>query len=215
MVLSSVDGLSYNLAFFRTLHVIYVNVCIIISLLPPPPSTASVPHVSPPSSTDPQPHPPTPSSEFKSLLLLFCSYTTCPWLVGKACSHRRLHTTYTMYSICDHYTCVYTLFVFTGIPTGRLEEVISDEDVATIARKHLTDWESLRPYLGLSRVQKEDIRKTYSDYAKQKCECLEVWQETKGNEATYGALITAAEKAEDKKLADSVRAMLAAKAPPT
>ena len=93
--------------------------------------------------------------------------------------------------------------------------MISDEDVATIARKHLTDWESLRPYLGLSRQQQVEIRKTYSDYGQQKRECLEVWKETKGNEATYGALITAAEKAEDKKLADSVRAVLAAKAPPT
>ena len=94
--------------------------------------------------------------------------------------------------------------------------MVSDEDVATIARKHLTDWESLRPYLGLNRQQQVEIRKSYpGDYGQQKRECLEVWQETKGNEATYGALITAAEKAEDKKLADSVRAVLAAKAPPT
>ena len=94
--------------------------------------------------------------------------------------------------------------------------MVSDEDVATIARKHLTDWESLRPYLGLSRQQQVDIRKSYhGDHGQQKRECLEVWKETKGNEATYGALITAAEKAEDKQLADAVRAMLAAKAPPT
>ena len=94
--------------------------------------------------------------------------------------------------------------------------MVSDEDVATIARKHLTNWESLRPYLGLNRQQQVVVRNSYpGDYGQQKRECLEVWKEIKGNEATYGALITAAEKAEDKQLADSVRAMLAAKAPPT
>ena len=98
-----------------------------------------------------------------------------------------------------------------NVLTERLEEVITDKDMATIARRYLTDWESLRPYLGLSRVQKEDIRKTYSDYPKQKHECLELWKETKGNEATYGAFIKAAEKAEDQQLADRVKAMIAAK----
>ena len=90
--------------------------------------------------------------------------------------------------------------------------MISDEDMSTIARKYLTDWESLRSYLGLSRVQKEDIRKSYpGDYPKQKHECLELWKETKGNEATYGAFIRAAEKAEDQQLADRVKAVIAAK----
>ena len=111
--------------------------------------------------------------------------------------------------------CFFLAGTCTGVPTGRLEEVISDEDVATIARDHLTNWESLRPYLGLTRPQKENIRKTYSDYGEQKRECLEVWQETKGNEATYGALITAAEKAKDQHLADRVKAMLASPVPST
>ena len=100
-------------------------------------------------------------------------------------------------------------FPLTGSPTGRLEEVIGVEDVATIARDHLTNWESLRPYLGLSRQQEIEIRKSYpGDYGKQKQECLEVWKETKGNGATYGALITAAEKARDQQLADTVRRLL-------
>ena len=87
--------------------------------------------------------------------------------------------------------------------------VVSDKDIATIARDLLTDWESLQPYLGLSRAQKVDIRKSYpGEYGKQKHECLEVWKETKGNEATYGAFITAAEEAKDQQLADRVRAML-------
>ena len=99
-------------------------------------------------------------------------------------------------------------FFLTGIPTGRLEEVVSDKDVATIARDHLTDWESLRPYLGLSHTQSEDIHKTYRHYGEQKHACLEVWKKVKGNEATYGAFIAAAEEARNQRLADGVRAML-------
>ena len=72
--------------------------------------------------------------------------------------------------------------------------MVSDEGVETIARDHLTDWESLRPYLGLSRQQEVEIRETHSNYRKQKRECLEIWKETKGNEATYSTFITAAEK---------------------
>ena len=37
-----------------------------------------------------------------------------------------------------------------------------------------------------------------------------MWKERKGNEATYSALITAAEKAKDQQLADRVKAMIAA-----
>ena len=103
----------------------------------------------------------------------------------------------------------------TGIPAGRLEEVISDEDVATIARKHLTDWESLSPYLGLSRQQKVEIRSTFQDCRKQKQECLEVWKELKGKGATYGALIAAAEKADNQQLSDRVRDMLRPNVPST
>ena len=96
----------------------------------------------------------------------------------------------------------------TGIPAGRLEEVVSDKDVATIARDHLTDWESLRPYLGLSYTQEVEINKTHRDYKKQKQECLQEWKELKGKEATYGAFIIAAEEAKRQQLADAVRGML-------
>ena len=100
-------------------------------------------------------------------------------------------------------------FSLTGIPTGRLEEVISDVDIANIARDILINWELLRPYLGLSRAQKEAIRKSYpGQYEEQKCESLEIWKEMQGDGATYGAFITAAEEAKDQQLADGVRAML-------
>ena len=90
-----------------------------------------------------------------------------------------------------------------------LEDEVSDKDLATIARDHLSNWESLRPYLELSHAQKEEIRRSCpGDYGKQKQECLEVWKQTKGNEATYRALITAAEDAKEQILADSIRNML-------
>ena len=99
-------------------------------------------------------------------------------------------------------------FSLTDIPTDRLGHVVSVEDVPVIARKYLKEWEPLRPYLGLSPQKKIEIFTSHSDYEKQKQECLDVWKETKGDEATYSALITAAEKAKDQQLADSVRAML-------
>ena len=83
--------------------------------------------------------------------------------------------------------------------------MVSDEDVATIARDHLTDWESLRPYLGLSHTQEVDICRTYYEYGRQKNKCLQEWKKKKANEATYSALITAAEKADNQLLAHGVR----------
>ena len=90
-----------------------------------------------------------------------------------------------------------------------LEDEVSDKDLATIARDHLSNWESLRPYLELSHAQKEEIRRSCpGDYGKQKQECLEVWKQTKGNEATYRALIIAAEDAMQQTLANGVSTLL-------
>ena len=89
------------------------------------------------------------------------------------------------------------------------DDEISDRDLAVIARDHLSDWENLQPFLGLSRVQKKSIANSYPrDYEKQKRECLEVWKEERGREATYRALISAAEEARDQLLADNIRDML-------
>ena len=56
-----------------------------------------------------------------------------------------------------------------------MDDEIGDEDLAVIAMDHLMDWEALRPFLGLSRVQKVEIAKSYpGDYGKQKRECLEL-----------------------------------------
>ena len=86
---------------------------------------------------------------------------------------------------------------------------ISDRDLAVIARDHLTQWEKLQPFVGLSRAKKKEIARSYpGDYGLQKQECLEVWKEKRGEEATYRALISAAEEAKDKELADNIRDML-------
>ena len=92
------------------------------------------------------------------------------------------------------------------LPAG-LDEEVSDRDLKTIARE-LNDWKSLRPFLGLSRSNEKEISKSCRrDYEEQKYECLKVWKDTKGKEATYDALITAAQDAKFQSLADSVRAM--------
>ena len=86
--------------------------------------------------------------------------------------------------------------------------VIRDADMATLSH-YLTMWESLRPVLGLTHQQEEVIRQAYpEDYEKQKRKCLEVWKEMKGNNATYSALITAAEKTGNQWLTDEVKDML-------
>ena len=100
----------------------------------------------------------------------------------------------------------YIFHNFTGRPS--LDDVISRKSMAVIARDHLNDWKKLGPFLDLSRQQETAIANSSPDYGLQKRECLEVWQENKGKEATYHALISAAEEAEDKKLADKIRDLL-------
>ena len=87
-------------------------------------------------------------------------------------------------------------------------ETIGDKDLAKIARDYVTDWEPLAPFLGLSCPQREEIRRSNpTKYGMQKQECLEVWREMKGNEATYLALIKASEEAKAQKMADSVKTL--------
>ena len=81
----------------------------------------------------------------------------------------------------------------------------SRKSLAVIARDHLNDWKKLGPFLDLSRQQETAIANSSPDYGR---ECLEVWKENKGKEATYHALISAAEEAEDKELADKIRDLL-------
>ena len=86
--------------------------------------------------------------------------------------------------------------------------MVSNIHLAEIARDHMTSWEPLVPYLGLSRTQEVNIRQTNRDYDAQKREFLQEWQKTRGTQATYEAFITAAKQARDQMLADAVRKMI-------
>ena len=89
-----------------------------------------------------------------------------------------------------------------------MDDVISRKTLAVIARDHLNDWKKLGPFLDLSRQQETAIAHSSPDYGLQKQECLEVWKEVKGDGATFRAIISAAEEAEDQQLADNIRNML-------
>lgn len=77
--------------------------------------------------------------------------------------------------------------------------------LAVIASDHLTQWKQLRPFLGLSRSQEEEISMSYQgDYGMQKLKCLQMWETIKGDGATYQTLISAAKEAKNQLLADAV-----------
>ncbi|CAI8026377.1 hypothetical protein GBAR_LOCUS15150 [Geodia barretti] len=90
----------------------------------------------------------------------------------------------------------------------KLDDVISRKSLTVIARDHLNNWKTLGPFLDLTRQQETAIAYSSPDFGLQKRECLEVWKEKRGKEATYRALISAAEEAGDQLLADNIRDML-------
>ena len=101
------------------------------------------------------------------------------------------------------------LFLDTVNGTQNIDAVVSETDMAVIAREYLANWESLRPHLGLSRPKETSIRNSFpGNYEQQKQECLSVWQEMNGDRATYRALVTAAESARNQQLADKVKALV-------
>ena len=85
-----------------------------------------------------------------------------------------------------------------------LDREVSDKAIATIAKKYLDQWEDLHPFLELASVTKETIRRTPGDYEEQKKAFLREWRKQKGHGATLRALITAANEADNKKLADDI-----------
>ena len=89
-----------------------------------------------------------------------------------------------------------------------LDTLITDQDIAIIARDYLVVWEELSPHLDLTASQEHNIRQTFRRYEDQKREALRMWKRNKGNGATYRILITAAETISKMKLADNVRALL-------
>ena len=114
-------------------------------------------------------------------------------------------------SIPHSFIPIYTLFipVLSSISGGpKQDDVISRKSLTVIARDHLNNWKTLGPFLDLTRQQETAIAYSSPDFGLQKRECLEVWKEKRGKEATYRALISAAEVAGDQLLADNIRDML-------
>ena len=87
-------------------------------------------------------------------------------------------------------------------------EVLSDEDVAVIAKDHLKTWEELSPFLELSEAADEEIRRTPGGYGEEKKALLRQWRKRHGSGATYRVLIKAAERANNMLLAGSLEDML-------
>ena len=91
---------------------------------------------------------------------------------------------------------------------GDVTQVVTDEQLAKVAREFLMKWEEISPSLGLTQQQEESIRRTYRDYEDQKREALYMWKRNKGNEATFDAFITAAEGISNMELADTLRGFM-------
>ena len=87
------------------------------------------------------------------------------------------------------------------------DRVVSDKDIVKIASDYITDWEKLRPFLGLTHAHEEQIRKSYTTYEMQTCEFLKKWKAMKGSKATYDALIYAAIEIGNMQLAEKLKSM--------
>lgn len=94
------------------------------------------------------------------------------------------------------------------IPAELLDTRVSDVDVATIAKKYLTRWEELSPFLGLTQQHEIEVRTDFKGYSEQKRQALLKWRMIKGKEATYRAFIFAATSVSNKELVDNVKDML-------
>ena len=96
------------------------------------------------------------------------------------------------------------------IPDETLDSIISDSHIEIIARKYLVNWETLRPHLScITEAQERNIlTKQYQDDEWKRRQLLSLWKREAGNEATYRALITAAEESGDISLANNIRKLL-------
>ena len=73
-----------------------------------------------------------------------------------------------------------------------------------LARECDFDWKSLRPHLGLTLGQEDDISRSVRDYGEQRRAFLYKWKQVMGSSATYRALIEAANKVGNRRLGENV-----------
>ena len=111
--------------------------------------------------------------------------------------------------MCAVIVCVYVNLGISSSMTDKLKKDITPKHMKIIARDHLTSWEDIYVFLGLNPTDAKEIkRNSPDDYGEQKHNCLLKWKKKKGEgKATYEALISAAEEADDKLLADHVRSL--------
>ena len=101
-----------------------------------------------------------------------------------------------------HSTLIYNVVIHFA------DMVVNHDQLATLAKDHLMDWEEIAPKLGINPQEIFAIKKTHSEYKDQKRDALNTWKRNKGNGATFGAFITAAESVGNTVLVDSVKKWL-------
>ena len=89
-----------------------------------------------------------------------------------------------------------------------MENEAKEDHLEVIARECSFDWMALRPHLGLSSAQEQDINRSESQYGEQRRVCLYKWKEVKGTSATYRALVEAANRISNRMLADKVKEVM-------
>ena len=78
------------------------------------------------------------------------------------------------------------------IPSKELNKQLTDEELRIIA-KQMMHWEDKAPYLGLSKIEIEDIEKDYKhSNQRQRIEMLMKWKENKAYQATLGEILRCA-----------------------
>ena len=95
-----------------------------------------------------------------------------------------------------------------GNPFNLADEVVNHDQLATLAKDHLINWEEIAPKLGINPQQIFAIKKTHNEYDDQKREALNTWKRNKGNGATFHAFITAAKSVGNTVLVHSVETWL-------
>ena len=75
-----------------------------------------------------------------------------------------------------------------------LDAPVSDLHLTQIA-SNIRNWEEVAPFLALSDVEEEEIRKDHKEYGVQKRKALQRWREKRGSDATYRELRDALRRA--------------------
>ena len=76
------------------------------------------------------------------------------------------------------------LEVLKDVPAEKLDQPCSDEHISKLAL-HITDWQSIAPFLGLTEAEESEIVEDCSKARTKKIKMLRKWRNKKGEKATY------------------------------